>query len=129
MAAGTLLVLDAGLAGGLIASTGSIEHARTLAFNTLVLYQFYDAFCVRSDEETSFRGLFRNGWLWLAVAAGLLLQIAVIYVPALQRAFGTVPLGGADWLACAAVGGTVVLAREAGKAWWRARDRGAGAPG
>jgi len=120
---GTLLVLDAGLPGGLIDGGGSIAYARTLAFTTLVLYELVDVFCIRSDEVTTLRGLFRNSWVWLAVAAGLTLQMAVIYVPTLQQAFGTVPLDAADWLACAAVASTIALAREAGKAWWRAADR------
>ena len=126
--AGTLLMLDAGLPGGLIAGSGPVEYARTLAFNTLVVYQFYAVFCARSDEESVVRGLFRNAWLWLAVAAGLALQAAVIYVPALQRAFGTVPLGAGDWLLCAAVASTVVFAREAGKAIWRFVDRRSAVP-
>ena len=121
--AGTLLMLDAGLPGGLIAGSGPVEYARTLAFNTLVIYQLYAVFCARSDEESVSRGLFRNGWLWLAVAAGIALQAAVIYLPALQRAFGTVALGAGDWLLCAAVASTVVFAREGGKAWWRSVDR------
>ena len=121
--AGTLLMLDAGLPGGLIAGSGSIEYARTLAFNTLVVYQLYAVFCARSDEQSVVRGLLRNAWLWLAVAAGLALQAAVIYLPALQRAFGTVALGAGDWLLCAGVAFTVVIAREAGKTWWRSVDR------
>jgi Ca2+-transporting ATPase len=120
---GTLLVLDAGLPGGLIDGGGSIAYARTLAFTTLVLYELVDVFCIRSDEVTTLRGLFRNSWVWLAVATGLTLQMAVIYVPTLQQAFGTVPLDAADWLACAAVASTIAFAREAGKAWWRAADR------
>jgi Ca2+-transporting ATPase len=124
---GTLLVLDAGLPGGLIDGGGSIAYARTLAFTTLVLYELVDVFCIRSDEVTTLRGLFRNSWVWLAVAAGLALQMAVIYVPTLQQAFGTVPLDAGDWLACAAVASTIALAREAGKAWWRAADRRAAA--
>jgi Ca2+-transporting ATPase len=120
---GTLLTLDAGLPGGLIAGSGSVEYARTLAFNTLVVYQLYAVFCARSDEESVACGLFRNVWLWLAVAAGLALQAAVIYLPALQRAFGTVALGAVDWALCVAMASTIVVAREAGKAWWRAMDR------
>jgi Ca2+-transporting ATPase len=120
---GTLLMLDTGLAGGLFQGAGHVEYARTLAFNTLVLYELCDVFCVRSDEESSFHGLFRNGWLWLAVALGLALQAVVIYLPALQRAFGTVALGAGDWALCAGMASTIIVAREAGKAWWRALDR------
>ena len=115
---GTLLMLGGPMQGG-----GQIGYARTLAFNTLVLYELCDVFCVRSDEQSTFRGLFRNGWLWLSVALGLALQSAVIYVPGLQQAFGTVSLSADDWLLCTATASTIVLAREAGKAWWRAMDR------
>jgi Ca2+-transporting ATPase len=123
IATGTLLALDAGLPGGLIAGSGPVEYARTLAFTTLVLFELYDVFCARSDEETTLHRTLRNGWLVLAVAVGLALQLAVVYIPALQRAFGTVPLGVTDWLFCAAVAATIVVAREGGKAWWRAVDR------
>jgi Ca2+-transporting ATPase len=126
MCIGTLALLDAGLPGGLIGGHGSVDYARTLAFDTLVLYQLFAVFSVRSDEASIFHGLFRNPWLWLSVGLATALQAAVIYVPALQRGFGTVPLDGSDWLACAAVASTVVFAREAGKAWWRAVDRRAG---
>jgi Ca2+-transporting ATPase len=123
IATGTLVALDAGLPGGLIAGSGSVEYARTLAFTTLVLFELYDVFCARSDEETTLHRTLRNGWLVLAVAVGLALQLAVVYIPGLQRAFGTVPLGLTDWLFCAAVASTIVVAREGGKAWWRAVDR------
>ncbi len=63
IATGTLLALDAGLPGGLIAGSGSVEYARTLAFTTLVLFELYDVFCARSDEETTLHRTLRNGWL------------------------------------------------------------------
>lgn len=42
--------------------------------------------------------LFSNLALIAAAAASLLLQAAAVYAPPLQAAFGTVPLGGTDWL-------------------------------
>ena len=123
IAAVTLAALDAGLPGGLIAGSGSVEYARTLAFTTLVLFELYDVFCARSDEETTLHRTLRNGWLLAAVAVGLALQLTVVYTPALQRAFGIVPLGFTDWLFCAAVASTIVVAREGGKGWRRAVDR------
>ena len=38
MAAGTLLVLDASLPGGLIEGSGNMRYAQTMAFTTLVLF-------------------------------------------------------------------------------------------
>jgi Ca2+-transporting ATPase len=123
MAGGTLLLLDAGIPGGLIDGDGDVRYARTLAFNVLVLYQLVDAMCVRSDEVSAFVRPFDNGWLWASIAGALALQAAVLYVPALVEAFGTVPLSAADWGTCLAVALTVLAAREALKAAWRFRDR------
>ena len=92
MAAGTLLVLDASLPGGLIEGSGSIGYAQTMAFTTLVLFQLFNVFNARSDERSAFHGLFRNRWLWAAVGLSLVLQAAVVYVPFLQQAFSTVSL-------------------------------------
>jgi len=123
MCIGTLAVLDAGLPGGLIEGRGGVAYARTLAFHTLVLFQLFDVFCVRSDERSVRHGLFANAWLWLAVAACVAAQCAVLCVPALQHGFGTVPLDAMDWLLCTAVASTVVVARESLKAVFRAADR------
>jgi Ca2+-transporting ATPase len=126
MAAGTLLLLDAGLPGGLIDGDGDVRYARTLAFNVLVLYQLVDALCVRSDEVSAFVRPFDNRWLWASIAGALALQAAVLYVPALTAAFGTVPLTVQDWGLCLSVALSVLVAREALKAGWRARDRSGG---
>jgi Ca2+-transporting ATPase len=115
MAAGTLLVIDASLPGGLIEGTGDLRHAQTMAFNTLVLFSLFNVFNARSDERSAFAGLFANGWLWLAVAASLLLQLAVVYVPFLQKAFSTVALAAGDWLLCAVVASSVLWLRELSK--------------
>src|SRR5690606_38220493 len=66
MAIGTLGVLDASLPGGFIEGNGSLAYGQTMAFTTLVLFQLFNVFNARSDEESAFRGLFNNGWLWAA---------------------------------------------------------------
>jgi Ca2+-transporting ATPase len=115
MAAGTLLVLDASLPGGLIEGSGTIAYGRTMAFTTLVLFQLFNVFNARSDEVSAFHGLFTNGWLWAAVALSLLLHAFVIYAPFLQVAFSTVSLSAGDWLFCAAVASSVLWLRELSK--------------
>jgi Ca2+-transporting ATPase len=127
MGVGTLGVLDAGLPGGVIDGDGDIREARTMAFNTLVLFQLFGVFCIRSDTAPVGHQLFANGWLWLSLLAALALQLAVLYIPALQVAFGTVGLSLADWAICLGVAATIVVASEVVKAHWRGADRRTGA--
>lgn len=116
MAAGTLLVLDMSLPGGLIEGAGTMRYAQTMAFTTLVFFSLFTVFNARSDEESAFIGMFVNKWLWGAVLLSLLLQAAVMYVPFLQDAFSSVALSARDWLVCAAVGSSVLWLREIEKA-------------
>jgi Ca2+-transporting ATPase len=115
MAAGTLLVLDASLPGGLIEGSGTVAYGRTMAFTTLVMFQLFNVFNARSDDLSAFHGLFKNSWLWAAVALSLLLNALVIYTPFLQEAFSTVSLGAGDWLLCAVVASSVLWLRELSK--------------
>jgi len=112
MAGGTLAILDFSLPSGLIEGSGSLEHAQTMAFTTLTMFQLFNVFNARSDETSAFHGLFVNRWLSAAVAFSLLLQVAVVYVPFLQEAFSTVSLSGRDWLLCAATASSVLWLRE-----------------
>jgi Ca2+-transporting ATPase len=115
MAAGTLLVFDAAMPGGWIEGPGGIEYGRTMAFTTLMLFQVFNAFNARSDVHSVFRGLFRNRWLWGAVALSVGLHFPVIYVPFLQTAFGTVSLDVWDWARSVAVASSVLWIAEAAK--------------
>jgi Ca2+-transporting ATPase len=115
MAAGTLLVLDASLPGGLIEGKGSVAYAQTMALTTLTMFQLFNVFNARSDEQSAFVGLFRNSWLSAAVVLSLILHIAVVYVPFLQKAFSTTALGPGDWLMCTVVASSVLWSRELGK--------------
>ena len=98
MAFGTLAVTDWVLPDGLIpGGTGDMSRAQTMAFNTLVFFQLFNAFNSRSETRSAFHDLFSNHWLWLAVAIAIVLQIAVIYLPFLQTAFKTEALTGLEW--------------------------------
>jgi Ca2+-transporting ATPase len=115
MAVGTLLVLDASLPGGFVEGTGDLRYAQTMAFTTLMLFQIFNVVNARSDEHSAFPHLFTNAWLWGAIGASLALQGLVVYVPFLQRAFGTTALSGADWIFCVAVASSVLWLRELSK--------------
>jgi Ca2+-transporting ATPase len=121
MAAGTLFVLDASLPGGFVAGSRDLPYAQTMAFTTLMLFQMFNVPNSRSDEESAFPQLFTNKWMWLAVGGSIALQVLVVYMPFLQRAFGTVALDGGDWMFCTAVASSVVWVRELSKAVLRWR--------
>jgi Ca2+-transporting ATPase len=94
----------------------SLEEARTLAFCSMVAFEWFRGFNARSDEYTVFRlGVFRNRWLLMAIATAIALQLAVVYVPFLQVAFSTVPLGIDKWGIAILAGGTLFIIEESRK--------------
>jgi Ca2+-transporting ATPase len=126
MAVGTLFVLDASLPGGFVEGAGELPYAQTMAFTTLMLFQMFNVLNARSDERSAFVGVFTNGWLWAAVGGSVALQVVVVYLPFLQRAFGTTALTAGDWALCFAVASSVLWLRELGKViehLWLARSR------
>ena len=112
MAAGTLYVLDASLPGGFVEGSGPLSYGQSMAFTTLMLFQIFNVLNARSDTRSAFEGLFSNRWLWGAIALSVILQVAVIYLPFLQSAFGTVSLSPGDWLFCVGVASSVLWLRE-----------------
>ncbi len=111
----TLLTMDMYLPGGLVApigGTGEIANARTAGFTVLVMMHLFQCFNARSETTSAFSNLFANPWLWGAVAVSALLQIAVIHVPFLNVAFGTVPLTADQWINCLAMASIVLIYSE-----------------
>jgi Ca2+-transporting ATPase len=115
MAAGTLFMLDMSMPGGMIEGSGDLRYGQTMAFTTLTLFQLFNVLNARSDEESAFRNLFVNPWLWAAILFSVALHAAVIYLPLLQQAFSTVPLSLGDWLSCVAIASSVLWLRELSK--------------
>jgi Ca2+-transporting ATPase len=94
----------------------SLEEARTVAFCSIVAFEWFRAFNARSDEYTVFRlGLLRNRWLLMSIPVAIMLQLAVIYVPFLQVAFSTVPLGIDKWGIALLAGGSLFVIEETRK--------------
>ncbi len=115
MAAGTLGVLA--WAPGDAPAAGTASVAGTMAFNTFVLFQFFNILNVRSDHLTVFRrATLGNSRLWGALAVVLALQVAVTHVGFLQRLFDTTAISAEQWLVCAAVASTVLVTEEIRKA-------------
>lgn len=75
-----------------------LRRATTIAFMTLALTQVFHAFDARSQKRSIFTSrFFTNGWLWAAVGMCIVLQVAAVYVPLLQKVLQTVPPSLIDW--------------------------------
>lgn len=112
MMAGTLFMLQYGLA------SHDPRYAATLAFTTFVLFQFFNVFNARVESATAFdANFFRNGKLWLALAAILALQLMVVHWPPAQAVFGTVALHWQDWVMAVLVAAGVLVLGEVCKAF------------
>ncbi|PJM74348.1 haloacid dehalogenase [Bifidobacterium primatium] len=120
MAAVTLVGMDLYLPGGLLTDDSAmgathdeqIVMARTMGFTILVFAQLFNALAARSATQSAFRGMFANKWLWGAIALSVALQLVVIYVPALNVAFGTTPLDPHQWLECLGLAAFVLVGSE-----------------
>ena len=111
MAAGTLSVLA--WAPGPEAVAGVATVAGTMAFNTFVLFQFFNILNVRDDHLTVFRrATFTNRRLWMALGAVLALQVAVTHLGFMQRLFDTTSISAGQWLVCIGVASSVLVAEE-----------------
>jgi Ca2+-transporting ATPase len=91
-----------------------------MAFTTLVLAQLFNVLNARSDERSAFDRLFTNRWVWSALVLSVALQALVLYIPPLQRAFGTVALSAGDWARCVGASSSVLWVREVNKLLTRA---------
>lgn len=93
----TLLAFSVGMSWHGTEGKG-LRQAMTMAFMTLALAQVFHAFNARSQKRSAFtHRLFTNGWLWAAVVACLVLQVAAVYQPLLQRLLHTNPPSLSDW--------------------------------
>ena len=90
-----------------------------MAVNTLVVAQAFYLFNARFLTTSSLRLdlLFTNRAVWLAVGVLFLLQLAFVYLPPMNSAFGTTPLALRHWLVPLAIGAVVFLIMEMEKRW------------
>ena len=128
MAVATLVTIDMYLPGGLIEGSRDLSNARTAGFTVLVLAQLFNCLNARSETRSAFGHLFANRWLWAALCASVVLQVAVVHVGFLNVAFGSSPLTGAQWLASTAIASSVLWASELRKVVLRRKDRGRTGP-
>lgn len=92
-----------------------VAEAMTMTFLSLVLIQFFKAYSFRSDHQSVLHRPFINRWLNASVVCGIVMIIAVVYLPVLQRPFGTFFVSLQDWLIVLPIAATVLPVLEGGK--------------
>jgi cation-transporting ATPase F len=76
----------------------SLPEARTAAMNLFVAVELLYLFSCRSLAGPSWRGgILSNRWLVAGVALQVLAQLAITYLPAMNRLFQTAPIDLAAW--------------------------------
>ncbi|MBD3172306.1 ATPase, partial [Candidatus Bathyarchaeota archaeon] len=78
--------------------------ARTVAFTSIVFFEFFLAYQCRSETKHIFQlgleGWTANKMLFISVIVGLGLQFLILYTPALNTIFHVVPLTATQLLIC-----------------------------
>jgi Ca2+-transporting ATPase len=78
--------------------------ARTIAFTSIVFFEFFLAYQSRSETKHIFQlgleGWTANKMLFVSVMVGLALQMMILYIPALNEIFHVVPLTSIQMLVC-----------------------------
>jgi calcium-translocating P-type ATPase len=99
----------------------SIEQARTVTVNTLVMFEMFYVFNSRylHNSVLNLHGLFGNRLVWLAIILLIAFQMAFTYWQPMQVLFGTVDLDAHAWLMIVAVASSVFILVEIEKLFIR----------
>jgi Ca2+-transporting ATPase len=90
-----------------------VEYWQTVVFTVLTVSQLFHSLAVRSERESLFAiGVMSNPYLLGAVLLTVLLQLMVIYLPALNPIFRTQPLPLFDLGVCLALSSLTLVAVE-----------------
>lgn len=92
----------------------------TMTFAGIVIAQVGNVLACRTSKVSIFKTSFSsNKWIWIGIAAQVSIISFLVYVPLMQRLFGTTALGLVDWAFLAVFACIVILAEEVRK--WFAR--------
>ena len=95
-------------------SGASIEYARTVAVNTLVMFEIFYLFCSRFMVESVMnkKGLLGNSYALMAVGILLAIQLGFTYLSPFQTLFSTTSIQLSSWLLITAVATSVLVVVE-----------------
>ena len=91
-----------------------IEHARTVAVNTLVMFEIFYLFNSRYITASVFNweGLTGNRYVLIAIGILIIFQLGFTYLAPLQSLFGTTAIGFDIWLRIFLVSSSVLFLVE-----------------
>ncbi|MGO3151074.1 MAG: cation-translocating P-type ATPase [Galactobacter sp.] len=111
MGAGTLVVYRLAHEAGF-----ELDHCRTLALITMVMFNFFQVFSARAERKSLFTlNPFGNPFLLISAVTALVIQWALTVIPPAADLIGLSPLSSWEWLMCALVGASVLAIVEAEK--------------
>lgn len=101
-----------------------LSYARTMAFMTIISCQLFYSLAFRNRTKSIFQiGMLSNKYLIGAIILGLLLQLMVIGIPAMQDAFKLQMLDFYGWIFVVLLGLMPLMLNEIGKILTRFRER------
>jgi Ca2+-transporting ATPase len=93
--------------------------AWTISLSVLAVFQWFNAWNVRSDKESVFRKTFSNKYLIYALSGAAICHSFGVYNPFMQRLLKTVPLGFYDWVVVVSVASSIIFVEELRKIFVR----------
>ena len=103
----------------------TIEHARTVAVNTLVMLEIFYLFNSRyiTDSILNWHGFTGNRYILIAIATLILFQLGFTYLEPMQSLFGTTDISLTIWLRILIVSSSVLFLVELEKYFVRRINR------
>jgi len=109
-----LMIGTYGLFSWQLAEGATIEYARTVAVNTLVMFEIFYLFNSRyiSDSVLNKQGILGSRYALFAIACLLLFQMAFTYLKPMQTLFATTGLDFMTWLTIILIASSVLFLVE-----------------
>jgi len=103
----------------------SIEHARTVAVNTLVVFEIFYLFNSRYIKASIFNwaGLTGNRYVLIAITILIIFQLGFTYLEPMQSLFGTTAIDFNIWLRILLISSSVLFLVEVEKYFIRRAER------
>ncbi|MCF6282650.1 MAG: cation-transporting P-type ATPase [Candidatus Polarisedimenticolaceae bacterium] len=108
-----------------MAQGATIEHARTVAVNTLVMFEIFYLFSARyiTASVFSWAGFTGNRYVLMAIALLIIFQLAFTYLAPMQSLFGTTAIDFTLWLRILLVSSSVLFLVELEKYLMRYKNQ------